>query len=260
VTARLTLLAAAAALLAPAAARAAEVSTVLAPERRQIETADYRLSGQLARVEASGARTSYPITIEARWFPGVLRVLIQVSPRGGAGSAEHAAVRVLLEMRASGASAIWIAHPGDKSASPLTFDDWSQGPLGPGFAWEDFLEQTYFWPHQTLLPDARYGARDCNVVESAPGTANRTHYATVKSWLDRSIGFPVYTEKTLKGSGAMKHFVYYGLRHNGGVWSASQVEEQTTGQSEKTLLIIDRGSANANLSLKDFSLGQLAVF
>jgi hypothetical protein len=258
------MLAAATVLLAPAVACAADAGSVLAAERRQIESADYRLSGQLVHVDASGARTSDPVTIEARWFPGVLRVLIQIAnaPQTGAGSPARSSSKekALLEMRPAGGSAIWIAHPGDKSAAALPVDKWSEGPLGPGFAWEDFLEQSYFWPHQTLLPDARYGARDCNVVESTPGTADRTRYATVKSWLDRSIGFPVYTEKTLKASGTVKHFTYYGLRHNGGVWSASQVEEQTGGQGDKTLLIIDRGTTKANLSLKDFSLGQLAIF
>jgi len=67
-------------------------------------------------------------------------------------------------------------------------------------------------------------------------------------------------EKTVKGTGAVKEFTFYGLRHNGGVWSASQVEEKTRGQAGSTLLIVDRGTAKANLGLKDFSLDQLTHF
>jgi outer membrane lipoprotein-sorting protein len=253
-------------------ARAADASAALAAERHEIRTADYRVSGHLIRVQANGARITLPVTIEARWFPGVLRIRLEVGgaskPAAGpsANQAANAAVpafppaRALLEMRPAGEDSIWLAHPGDKSATLLPFDKWNDGPLGPGFAWEDFLEQQYFWPEQTLEPAAKFGARDCNVVESAPGAAGRTHYARVKTWLDHTIGFPVYAEKTVKGSGALKQFTYFGLRHNGGVWSASQVEEATRGQGGKTLLVIDRGTANANLSLKNFSPDQLVNF
>jgi hypothetical protein len=254
----------------------ADASAVLAAERHLIQTADYRISGHLIRVQANGVRVSFPVTIEAHWFPGVLRIKLEVgsapkppaspSANPAANSAGNPAppvfppARALLEMRPAGEDSIWIAHPGDKSATLLPLDKWSDGPLGPGFAWEDFLEQQYFWPEQTLEPSAKFGARDCDVIESAPGAAGRTHYAQVKTWLDHSIGFPVYAEKTVKGSGAIKQFTYFGLRHNGGVWSASQVEEATRGQGGRTLLVIDRGTAKANLSLKDFSPSQLVSF
>ena len=93
--------------------------------------------------------------------------------------------------------------------------------LATGFSYEDFLEQQYFWPGQTAMEQTKFGARDCDVLKSTPGAADRTHYAEVKTWLDHSIGFPVYVEKTLKGTGAVKEFTYFGLRHDGGVWSAT---------------------------------------
>jgi hypothetical protein len=97
-------------------------------------------------------------------------------------------------------------------------------------------------------------------LKSTPGAADRTHYAGIKTWLDHSIGFPVYVEKTLKGTGAVKEFTYFGLRHDGGVWSANQVEAKTRGQAGSTLLILDRGSAKANLGLGEFSPEQLTRF
>jgi hypothetical protein len=105
----------------------------------------------------------------------------------------------------------------------------------------------------------KFGARDCNVVKSTPGPAVKTHYAEVTTWLDRSIGFPVYVEKTLK-NGTVKEFTYFGLRQEGGLWSAHQVEAKIRGQAGSTLLIIDRGTPKANLSLKDFSPEQLTYF
>ena len=104
-------------------------------------------------------------------------------------------------------------------------------------------------PHEG---NAKFGARDCEIVKSTPGASDRTHYAQVKTWLDPSIGFPVYVEKTVKESGAVKEFTYYGIRHEEGVWSAHQVEVKVRGQSGSTLLILDRGSAKANLTARGF--------
>jgi Outer membrane lipoprotein-sorting protein len=251
-------------LLLAVTASAADVHAVLAVPRQRIESADYRATGRLVRVEPGGNRISFPITIKARWFPGVLRVLVEIgsgsTPPANSPLRGHIPAHMLLEMRPSGQDAIQIAYKGDKAATALPFEKWSDGPLGPGFSYEDFLEPQYFWLGQKLLEVAKYGARDCNVIESIPGAADRTHYAEVRTWLDRGIGYPVYAEKTLKGTGAVKTFTYFGLRQNDGVWSATQVEEKTRGSAGSALLIIDRGSAKANLASKDFSTAQLLRF
>jgi hypothetical protein len=253
------------AVLAPLlCAQAANLNDLLASMRKRIETADFRATGHLVWVQPSGVRLSYPITIKARWFPGVLREFVEIgaasktpgnTPSGG-GLATHA----LLEMRPNGQSSISIAHPGDKSPTVLPVEKWSEGPLGPGFGYEDLLEQQYFWAGQASEGKARFGARDCAIVKSTPGPADRTHYAQVKTWLDPSIAFPVYVEKTVKASGAAKEFTYYGIRHEEGVWSAHQVEVKVRGQSGSTLLILDRGSAHANLTLADFNPAKLTQF
>jgi hypothetical protein len=235
-----------------------DIHKVLAVPRQRVQTADFRATGHLVRVDAGGARTSYGITIKARWFPGVLRVTVDIAPPPS--STPNARAHILLEMRPNGQNTIQIAHPGDKAPSVLPFDKWSDGPLGAGFSYEDFLEQQYFWPGQAAPEETKYGARDCDVLKSTPEAADKTHYAEIKTWLDHSIGFPVYVEKRLKGTGTVKEFTYFGLRHDGGVWSASQVEEKTRGQAGSTLLIVDRGNAKANLDLKDFSPEQLTRF
>jgi hypothetical protein len=234
--------------------RAADAKSVLAAPRERIESADYRISGHLVRVEANGARTSLGVTIKAHWFTGVLRVLVEIS------SPANAQAHILLEMYPNGQNVIKIEHPGDKAPATLPFEKWSDGPLGSGFSYEDFFEAQYFWPSQSVTEKTRFGARDCDMLKSTPGTTDRTHYAEVRTWLDHAIGFPVYVEKTMKGSGVVKEFTYFGLRHDQGVWSASQVEAKIHGQSGSTLLIIDRGSAKANLSEDDFSPSRLSRF
>jgi len=252
---------AASAQTAPATAETGKIADVhsrIAVARQRIQTADLRASGHLVRVDASGARTSYGVSIKAHSFPGVLRIFVEVSPPSGAKLDGRA--HILLEMRPNGQNSIQIAHPGDKAPVPLPFDKWTDGPLGAGFSYEDFFEQQYFWAGQSIVETTKFGARDCDVLKSTPGPADRTHYAEIKTWLDRSIAFPVYLEKTLKGSGTVKEFTYFGLRHDGGVWSATQVEEKTRGQAGTTLLIVDRGSTKAKLTLGDLSPEQLIRF
>jgi hypothetical protein len=234
------------------------VATVLKAPRDRAQTADFRASGRLVRVDADGTRSSSGITVKAHWFSGVLRVMVDVAPPSNAKS--EARAHILLEMRPNGQNVIQIAHPGDKAPATIPFDRWSDGPLGPGFSYEDFLEPQFFWPGQTAAAETKFGARICDVLISTPEAEDKTHYAQVKTWLDHSIGFPVYVEKTLKGTGSVKEFTYFGLRHDGGVWSASQIESKTRGHGGSTLLIIDHGTAKANLSLGDFSPQQLTRF
>jgi hypothetical protein len=235
------------ALLSSIPAHSADPQALLAGPRQAIQQADYRASGRLVRVDASGTRTSDDVSIKARWFPGVLRILVDIT------APADARAHILLEMRPSGSDSVRIAHPGDKALAVIPFEKWVDGPLGPGFSYEDFLEQQFFWPGQAALESVRRGARDCDVLKSTPGATDKTHYSEVRTWLDHTIDFPVYVEKTLRAGGVVKQFTYFDLRHDGGIWSATQIEEKTNGQSGSTLLIINRGSAKANLNLGDFS-------
>jgi hypothetical protein len=238
----------------PVSALPADPQVVLNASRQAVQKADYRASGHLVRVDAEGKRTSYDITIKAHWFPGVLRILVEIT------NPANARARMLLEMHPGGQNSIQVAHPGDKTLSPIPFEQWTDGPLGPGFSYEDLLEEEYFWPGQTLVGSVRRGARDCDVVSSKPGPADRTHYAEVRTWFDHTIDFPIYVEKTLKSGGKVKQYTYFGLRHDGGMWSASQIEEKSDGQAGSTLLIINRGSPKANLTPGDFSPERLLRF
>ena len=251
---RLSLVALAATLLLTIPAHATDAHTAVALSRARVQSANFRASGHLVRVDAGGVRTSYAITLKARWFLGALHVLLEIA------SPADARAHILMEMRPNGQNTIQIAHPGDTAPATLPFDKWSDGPLGAGFSYEDFLEPQYFWPSQALLEPAKYGGRDCDVLKSTPDAADRTHYAEVRTWIGQGIGFPVYAEKTMKGTAAVKEFIYFGLRHNGGVWSAHQVEAKIRDHAGSTLLIIDRGSAKANLDLREFSSERLVHF
>jgi hypothetical protein len=260
---RLASVVAAAMLLIATTAHAADARAVIAVARQRIETSDFRAAGRLVRVDASGNRISNAITIKAHWFPGVLRVLVEiVPPRTPAGNTRQTAARVsiLLEMRPHGQNTIRIFRPHESAPASLPFDKWGESVSGSDFNYEDFLQSEYYWQGQTLLKSARFGARDCDVLKSTPGALDHSHYAEVQTWLDHTIGYPIYVEKTLKEGETVKEFTYFGLSQSGGVWSARQVEVKIHGRPGSTLLIIERGSTRANLSIRDFSPEQISQF
>ena len=250
-----------AALLCATLTRAADVQSVLAPVRNQIQHADYRASGQLVRVNADGARVSYSIAVKGLWFAGALHLLVDLVPPRGlpASSPQSGHLRILLEMRPGGSDSIRIFRP-HQPPQLLPFDKWDQSLLGGAFSYEDLLEPQYFWPGQAILRAAVRGTHQCEVLKSTPGPADRTHYSQVQTWLDRAIDYPVYAEKTLQQNGAVKEFTYYGLRKSSGVWSATQIEAVIRGRSGSNLLIVKRGSAKANLNVNDFSSAQIGHF
>jgi len=243
-------------------AQAADVHAIIAASLQRIEKSDFSASGHLITVQANGARTSYPITIKGHWFPGVLRIRTEIGggPKSNLAPGTALPVHVLFELRQTGQTVILIAHPGDKSPAVLPVEKWNDGPLDSAFSYEDFLEGQIFWPGQTVVNEAKFGARECDVVKSTPGPADKTQYSEVKTWFDRSIVFPVYVEKTIKTTGIVKEFTAYGLRREGDSWAARQIEMKTRGQAGSTLLVFDRGTPKAHLALNDFSPAQLTRF
>ncbi|HKW65281.1 MAG TPA: outer membrane lipoprotein-sorting protein [Candidatus Acidoferrum sp.] len=224
--------------------------TALTSSRQRIEKLDYRMTGRLTRVEGDGKHTNYKFVAKAHWFPDGLLLLCEIS---GPGSQKTS---LLLHMSASGQLTIQTAHPGEKTASVLPFEHWNDPLVGTDFSYEDMVENQFFWKNQELLAPEKYGARDCFVLKSKPGSQDRTHYDSVTSWIDRRILFPVHVVKTFHGTEPQKEFIYYGLRQVGGDWSASQVEVKQQGKPGSSILVVEAGSGKAHLGRKDFDISQ----
>lgn len=227
-----------------------DLETVLTRSRQRIESLDSRMTGRLTRVEGDGKRTNHKFVAKAHWFSDGLRLLCEIS---GPGSEKTS---LLLRMSVSGQVTIQTARRGEKTASVLPFERWNDPLVGTDFSYEDMLENQFFWQNQELLAPEKYGARDCFVLKSRPGSQDRTHYDSVTSWIDRGILFPVHVVKTLRGTEPQKEFIYYGLRQVGGVWSATQVEAKRQGKPGSSILVIEAGSGKANLGRKDFDISQ----
>jgi len=230
-----------------------DLETVLTGSRQRIEKLDYRSTGRLTRVEGNGKRTNYKFVAKARWFPDGLRVLCEISGPGPEKTS------LLLHMSVSGHVTIEAVLPGEKAASVLPFERWNDPLVGTDFSFEDMVENQFFWKNQELLAPEKYGARDCFVLKSKSDSQDRTYYDSVTSWLDRNILFPVRVVKTLRGTGQQKEFIYYGLRQEGGAWSATQVEAKLQGKPGSSILVIEGGSPKANLGSKDFDISKLSA-
>ena len=72
-------------------------------------------------------------------------------------------------------------------AFPLKNGTWS---TRPGLQLRRFSGAAILLAGPISEGKAKFGARDCDIVKSTPGAADRTHYAEVKTWLDPTIGFP----------------------------------------------------------------------
>jgi hypothetical protein len=237
----------------PAFAATPDLETVLTASRQRIEKLDYRSTGRITRLEGDGKRTSYKFVGKARWFPDGLRVLCEIS---GPGSDKTS---LLLHMTVSGHVTIEAVLPGQKAASELPFERWNDPLVGTDFSFEDMVENQFFWKNQELLAPEKYGTRDCFVLKSKSDPQDRTYYDSVTSWIDHGILFPVHVVKTLRGTGQQKEFIYYGLRQEGGAWSATQVEAKLAGKPGSSILLIEGGSAKANLGSKDFDISQFSA-
>ncbi len=230
-----------------AAPASATLQQVLAAARARVEHTDVRASGRLVQVLPDGTRSNGTVTFKAHWFEDGLHLLVEAGKPGAVKT------RFLLTVDPTGHTGIESAA-GEAAPVRLPQERWGDGVLGTNFAYEDFGEEQFLWSKQTLLPAAKYGARDCFVLKSEPGPGEHSHYASVTTWLDQKTGAPVHVERASQGPGSVKQFIFYDLQQVDGVWAARQVEAKREGQPGSSLLILENGSARAHLQRKDFSL------
>jgi hypothetical protein len=219
---------------------------VLARVRALRNATDYTANGRLVRVIASGERKNYTVAFRAHAFPDGLRIFCEVS------APPESRVRMLLFIPPQGPAKIRTGHAGDPAPKELPAEKWDKGVLDSDFTYEDLLENYSQWQRQSVLREERYGERTCVVWRSEPGPGDESHYASVTSWLDRDIYSPVKVEKVVKGTAEVKEFIYYGLRQERGVWSASQIECKVAGKPGSSLLIINRGAEKPHLGRSMF--------
>jgi len=200
-------------------------------------TTNFRASGRLVKVDGHGQRQAYQIEIHVTGAAGTTSSVYEVT------GPESARMRIATESPRTGPPTVRSVSGGDKVLKDVPFANWRDAVLDSDLTLEDLLDDQFRWSRQSLGPAVQYGARQCRVLKSEPGAADRSHYSLVTSWLDETILHPVKVEKVARGSGVVKEFLYYGLRKSGGLWSASQIEVRTRGKAGSTFLIVTRGAA-----------------
>jgi len=226
--------------------KAPNIADLTAHLRSRREATDFRVSGKLVRLGASGERRPYPYSMTASSIDGAIKIFLDVSAPPPSG------FRLLLESAADGGVSARMGHSGDAAPRTLSFQEWGQPILESDFNYEDLLETQFLWKRQMLVREERCGARQCYVVISEPGAEDKSHYSSVTSWLDRETYYPVKVEKVVRVSGISKTFTAFGLRESKGLWSASQIEARTSGRTGSTLLIISRGTGKAHVAASEF--------
>lgn len=229
-----------------AAAPAGSLKALLAGAQQRVDQSDVRASGRLVEIAANGTRTNNTLALASHSFPDGLRTLITVT------APDHTTARYLLTQNVEGHTTIEISGKG--VAAKLPVDRWSKGVAGTLFYPEDFADGQFFWAKQTVLPPAKYGARDCFVLKSEPGPGQPTVYTSVTTWLDQKTAAPVYVQAVPKNGGGTKQFVFYGIEQIGGIWLSRQVEAKESGKPGSSMMIIEHGSDHAHLQRKDFEL------
>ena len=217
--------------------------------KARLQSADFRFTGRIVRVNA-GQRQSYRLSARARAVGGTLKTLYEITDPA------TARIRVLFENDADGRITIRTARPGDSKPRTVPFEEWDEPFLGSEFNYEDLLENYLFWTTQKVLREEKCGARNCYVLQSTPGSGDKSHYSSVTTWMATDIDSPLKVEKTLR-SGATKMFVFYGLRQSKGMWSPSQIEAKGKNSSASTLLMIERGSGHAHVPASELDVAAL---
>jgi len=222
----------------PAAPKRPASAAEVAAQVQQIrQSANFRASGRLVKVDGQGKREAYQIAIQVSAGAAGLKSEYEIT------APEPARMRISIETRGAAPAVVRVARGTEKALRTLPFAEWGEAVLNTDLSYEDIIDDQFRWSRQSLAPQATYGARRCFVLKSEPRGADRAHYAQVTSWLDEKILHPVKVEKVMGAGGAVKEFLYYTLRKTAGLWSASQIEVRTRGREGSTFLIITRGSA-----------------
>jgi hypothetical protein len=222
------------------------ISEIATKARALRASINFKATAKLVKVSKSGERKSFRISLKGKAFTDDLQFFLEVTDPA------PDRIRLLLQVNPSGKAKIYTGHAGDRAPREIAFKSWGEPFLNSDISYEDLLENFLLWQNQILVKEEKYGARICYLVRSEPSAQDNSYYSSVSSWLDREVLFPAKVEKTMKVSGTVKEFIYYGLRESGGMWSASQIEVRIKDRPDSTFLVFNRGSAKANLKKPDF--------
>lgn len=108
---------------------------------------------------------------------------------------------VLLRQTAGrAASGSYFTPPG--TVRPLTAAQMNEPLFGSDLSLADVLDNFFLWHHQSFAGTEVVARVKCQILESKPGTGQRSNYGSVRTWVDLRRMVPMRIEKYLP-SGAL---------------------------------------------------------
>jgi len=112
--------------------------------------------------------------------------------------AERKGEAVLLHRADGGPAAGSLFLPTDKLIT-LNASQITDSLFGSDLSYEDVIEDFFAWENQTVAGDDVVDHVNCFILESRPGKAESSTYASVRSWIDPRRFVPLRVEKYLPG-------------------------------------------------------------
>ena len=149
-----------------------------------------------SKASGSSPKSVLQIQVKARRTPAATDLVYSVLwPKDRKGEA-------FLLRKASGKPATGTVFALPDSVRPLNASHMQEGIFGTDLAYEDLVENFYAWDKQEIVGTETVDRVACQILESKPGSGQKSTYGRVRSWIDPKRLVPLKIEKYLT-SGAL---------------------------------------------------------
>ncbi len=140
---------------------------------------------------AGGPKTTLQLQVKSRRTKAATDIIYQVLwPKERKGEA------FLLHKSTSGAATGSVFTLPD-SLHPLSTSQMKEGIFGSDLTYADLLENFFGWENQAIVGEETVDRVSCQILESKPGSGDRSIYGKVRSWIDTKRMVPLKVEKYL---------------------------------------------------------------
>lgn len=187
-------------------------AALLSPLARAADAAPESASDLAGRIRAKEQGTSYiRVKMETAGTPeSVLQIQIKsrVSPEGTdlvyqiLFPKERKGESVLL--RRSGSRISGTKYTVAGGASTIGLESLNDSLFGTALSYADVIDNGFSWPEQSLVGTEVINRVDCQILESKPAGAQRSAYASVRTWVDPGRLVPLRIEKRAKDGSVIR--------------------------------------------------------
>ena len=134
------------------------------------------------------------------------------------------------------------------SLHTLTTAQMKEGIFGSDLSYEDLVGNFYSWENQAIVGAETVDRVSCQILESKPGTNDRSTYARVRSWIDVKKLVPMRIEKYL-ASGQMERRI-----------TTTRVAENDTDRPVPASMTVQRAGSDSTTELEGSKSSHDVIF